>query len=135
MSNVWEDVQSEWEDAKMPGEQLGKRGEATAMTKSAMEIRERRPWRRTCLLLGTEDQRWLHQTRRPVDQYTCLSRECRTDHQAPAKAVTTANLGGTAALETEGRNELTNSSRCCKSHTIASTLRPSARGDQSRMAT
>ena len=41
------------QNAKMPGEQLGKRGEATAMTKSAMEIRERRPWRRTCLLLGS----------------------------------------------------------------------------------
>ena len=38
------------QDAKMPGEQLGQRGEATAMTKSAMAIRERRPWRRTCLL-------------------------------------------------------------------------------------
>ena len=41
------------QDAKMSGEQLGKRGEGTAMTKSAMEIRERRQWRRTCLLLGS----------------------------------------------------------------------------------
>ena len=40
-------------------------------------------------------------TRHADRSISIVSREYWTDHQALAKAVTTASLGGTAALETE----------------------------------
>ena len=127
---------------RMPVEQLGKRGEATAMTRAAreesrsdktlqqglaMEIRERRPRRRTFLLAPPDTQ-----TGRSV--YAWLSQGCPTDHQAPAKAVTTANFVQDVHPGSE-ENEITNSAGGCKSHTIVSTFGPSARAEQSRKAT